>query len=261
MRYLIPYTLLLLIKGISNLFWRKRVEWVGETGPGDRWEGVRIVAILNHTSLYEWIFAGLPPNRFLRQIARHGVVPIAEKTSRRPIVGGFYRMVAAHVVPISRQRDHTWRSVVEKVDDPKAMLLILPEGRMMRRNGLDHEGKPMTVRGGIADILSAIPQGTMLLAYSGGLHHVQVPGETLPRLFRTVRMNFERVDIASYREAMMADGEESFRSRVKADLEARRDRYCPATAETAPGIGRSAPDEEADREPSEGASPGSPAAP
>ena len=126
------------------------------------------------------IFAGLPPNRFLRRIARHGLVPVAKKTSRRPFVGGFFRMVAAHVVPISRKRDHTWRTVVEKVDDPKAMLLILPEGRMMRRNGLDHEGKPMTVRGGIADILSAIPQGTMLLAYSGGLHHVQVPGETLP---------------------------------------------------------------------------------
>ena len=238
MRYLIPYALLLLLKGISNLFWPKRVSWVGETHPGDRWEGIRLVAILNHTSLFEWIFAGIPPNRFLRQIARHGVVPIAEKTARRKWVGGFYRAVAAHVVPISRQRDHTWRTVIEKVDDPKAMLLILPEGRMMRRDGLDHEGKPMTMRGGIADILGLVPDGYMLLAYSGGLHHVQAPGETLPRLFRTVRMSFERVDLRAYREALMAGGEEGFRSRVKADLEARRDRYCPATPKTAPGLAR-----------------------
>jgi 1-acyl-sn-glycerol-3-phosphate acyltransferase len=238
MRYLIPYALLLLLKGVSNLFWPKRVEWVGEIGPGDRWSDIRVVAILNHTSLYEWVFAGVCPNRFLRQIARHGVVPIAEKTSKRPVVGVFYRTVAAHVVPISRQRDHTWRTVVEKVDDPKAMLIIAPEGRMMRRNGLDHEGKPMTMRGGIADILSLVPDGKMLLAYSGGLHHVQAPGEHVPRLFRTVRMNFERVDVAAYRAAHLAGGEAGFRNRVKADLEARRDRYCPATPETAPGLGR-----------------------
>jgi 1-acyl-sn-glycerol-3-phosphate acyltransferase len=237
-RHLIPFALLLLLKAVSNLFWRKEVRWVGEVGPGDRWEDVRVVAILNHTSLYEWVFAGVCPNRFLRQIALHGVVPIAEKTAKRPLVGAFFRTVAAHVVPISRHRDHTWRTVIEKVDDPKAMLLILPEGRMMRRNGLDHEGKPMTVRGGIADVLLLVPDGKLLLAYSGGLHHVQAPGEHVPRLFRTVRMNFERVDVAAYRETMLAEGEAGFRSRVKADLEARRDRWCPATPESAPGLGR-----------------------
>ena len=56
---------------------------------------------------------------------------------------------------------------------------------MKRRNGLDSQGQPMTVRGGIADILEAIPSGPMLIAYSGGLHHVQAPGETLPAVFRT----------------------------------------------------------------------------
>jgi hypothetical protein len=47
------------------------------------------------------------------------------------------------------------------------------------------------VRGGIADILEAIPSGRMLLAYSGGLHHVQAPGEHVPRPFRTLYLNLE----------------------------------------------------------------------
>ena len=46
---------------------------------------------------------------------------------------------------------------------------------MKRANGMDLEGMPMTIRGGVADLLMAIPGGRMLIAYSGGLHHVQVP--------------------------------------------------------------------------------------
>ena len=237
MRYLIPYALLLLVKGISRLFWRHENHWVGEPGPGDRWTGIRVVAILNHTSLYEWVFSGPCPNRFLRHMARHGIVPIAEKTANRPFVGAFYRTVAAHVVPISRQRDHTWRTVMVRVDDPKSMIVLAPEGRMMRKDGLDKEGKPMSVRGGIADILQTTPSGSMLLAYSGGLHHVQAPGQTIPNLFRKVRMNFEKVDIQEYRNARLAEGGEAgFRAAVISDLQRRRDEHCPATPETAAGI-------------------------
>jgi hypothetical protein len=109
------------------------------------------------------------------------------------------------------------------------MVIILPEGRMMRSNGLDSQGRPMTVRGGIADILDAIREGPMLIAYSGGLHHVQAPGERLPRLFKTIRMNFELVDIAAYRAERLAEGptEAGFKRAVVDDLEARRDRHCP----------------------------------
>ena len=87
----------------------------------------------------------------------------------------------------------------------------------------------MTVRGGIADILEAIPEGPMLLAYSGGLHHVQAPGERLPRLFRTIRMNFELVDIATYRAERMreAEGPIGFKRAVVDDLERRRDSQLP----------------------------------
>ena len=91
----------------------------------------------------------------------------------------------------------------------------------------------MTVRGGIADILESIGEGRMLLAYSGGLHHVQVPGETNPRLFQTIRMRLELVDIDSYREQMMAVyGPKAFKKAVAEDLERRRDLYSPVTPES-----------------------------
>ena len=107
------------------------------------------------------------------------------------------------------------------------MVIILPEGRMKRADGLDKKGNPMTVRGGIADILRAIPDGYMLVAYSGGLHHVQVPGQKFPNLFRTLRMRLEEIDIASYKEALgLGLDPAGFKHRVKRDLERRRDTYC-----------------------------------
>jgi len=231
------YLLLLFVKLVSMTFWRHRAEWVGEPLPGNRWGNVRLVAILNHTSLFEWVFAALPPNRFMRDIAEHGVVPVAAKTIERPLVGKFFSVIAAHVVPISRQRDHTWHTVLSKIDDDRSMLIILPEGRMMRRDGLDREGKPMTLRGGIADALREIPDGRFLIAYSGGLHHVQTPGDRFPRLFKTVRMNFETVEIATYRDRLLAEhGEDGFRAAVVADLTARRNRHCPVTPGSAPGL-------------------------
>ena len=99
---------------------------------------------------------------------------------------------------------------------------------MMRPGGLDADGRPMTVRGGIADILHEVSKGTMLLVYSGGLHHIQAPGELFPRPFKTIELRLEMVDIAEYRRRLLAEaGEEGFRAAVIRDLEARRNRYCP----------------------------------
>lgn len=227
MQPIFTFLLLLLIKVLTRTFYRVETKWVAPP-PANPWDHLRIVAILNHTSLYEPLFAGATPNRFLWRMANHAVIPAADKTMKRPIVGRFYKMVGRHVVPITRQADHTWQAVLTQVHDPESMVAILPEGRMKRPNGLDSHGLPMTVRGGIADLLQAIPGGTMLLAYSGGLHHVQAPGEHLPRLWKTIRMNFEVVDIAEYRESLAVEtGKRGFKAAVIADLEARRDRHCP----------------------------------
>jgi hypothetical protein len=108
------------------------------------------------------------------------------------------------------------------------MVIIMPEGRMMRKNGLDKNGKHMSVRGGIADLIAKIPDGIIMLAYSGGLHHIQAPGELIPRIFKTVKMRLECIDIQEYRDKILHhSGEDGFKSAVATDLERRRDLFCP----------------------------------
>ena len=92
------------------------------------------------------------------------------------------------------------------------------------------EGREMTIRGGIADILDVLPDGRMLMVYSGGLHHIQVPGELLPTPFKTLRCRMEMIEIPSYKEELKRDYPDlSFRRAVIADLTRRRDEYCPQT--------------------------------
>lgn len=232
MRTAFIFLLLLVVKALAKTFYRLEREWVGPK-PANAFRGCRVVAVLNHTSLFEVLFAGMTPNHFLWRMARHGVVPIADKTTQRPIVGFFFKLLAGNVVSISRERDHTWAKVLASIDDRDSMVVMAPEGRMKRATGLDAFGRPLVVRPGIAEILDAIPDGPFLIGYSQGLHHVQIPGQHLPRIFQPVRMRFEQLDIAAYREAMRAasDGTpEGYARAVVGDLTRRRDLYCDGTA-------------------------------
>lgn len=230
MKRAFTFLILLFLRTLVRIFYRYDFQWIGEP-PADPWGRYRILAILNHTSLFEWLFVGGLPMRFLWYIAGHALAPIADVTLRRPIVGSFYRLLVPHPLPITRQADRTWKTVIDQVN-ADLMIVILPEGRMKRLGGLDKYGQPMTVRGGIADILLAIPDGLMLIAYSGGLHHVQAPGQHFPRLFKTLRMRLQEVDITQYKNGLGATGDpQSFKHDVKRDLEARRDRYCPTDAD------------------------------
>ncbi len=86
----------------------------------------------------------------------------------------------------------------------------------------------MTVRGGIADILLALKEGRMLLAYAGGLHHVQTPGQWRFKIFKTVKIAFEVIDIQDYVKNLGTfPDRRHFIQAVVQDLEARRDRNCP----------------------------------
>jgi len=218
-------SMLTTLKYVSRIFYRYDFAWVGDV-PSRPWHDIRLVAFLNHTSLFEPVFLGGVPNHFIWRLAAHGVVPAADKTTGRPLVGLIFKFVAHHVVAVTRERDHTWFEVLNRID-PKSMVIIAPEGRMKRETGLDLNGNPMTVRGGIADILLAVGSGRFLVAYSGGLHHVQHPGKP-PRIFKTVRMRLEVLQIEDYIAEMMAKGgPEMFKKNVMRDLERRRDLYCP----------------------------------
>ncbi len=224
MRNLFIFSLLLAVKALARLFYRFEVSWVGEVPP-DPWGGIRLAALINHTSLFEVLFFGALPNRFLWQLASQGVAPIADKTSSRPIAGRLFRTLAHRVVPITRSRDHTWAQVLDEIG-PRSMVLLAPEGRMLRKNGLDSEGKKMTIKGGIADVLETMPAGRFLIGYSGGLHHVQAPGEGAPRLFKTITLKIEVLDIEAYR-AERQRSPEGFRAAVVQDLERRKALHCP----------------------------------
>lgn len=226
MRKYVVFLLLFAIKLASRALFRVRLVWIRDEP--DPWSHLRVLALLNHTSLFEPIFAALAPNRLLWQIAAHGVVPVAKKTMDRPFVGGFFRFVAHRVIPITRERDETWESVLERIHDPRALIVILPEGRMMRPTGLDRHGRPMTVRGGIADLIGAVERGRMLIGYSKGLHHIHAPGERVPRLFRRAELCCETLDIPEYRDRLLGEaGRIGFKKAVVDDLTRRRDEYCP----------------------------------
>lgn len=223
MRSVVVFLLLVAIKVASLVFYRHEVAWVGEV-PAELWKGLRLVALLNHTSLFELLYLGDAPLTLLWAIASRGVIPAAQKTVDRPLVGLLYRLVARQVVPISRERDHTWTGLLGAIR-PDGLVVMAPEGRMMRESGLDATGRQMSIRGGIADVLQALGEGGMLIAYSGGLHHVQVPGRW-PRVFRTVRLRLERLDIAPYVKALGEGRDlEAFKRAVRDDLQRRLDLY------------------------------------
>jgi len=225
MRAVFVFILLWITRLISRTVYRHRLEWICEHD-ADWHRGVRVLAVLNHTSLYEPLLVGFASTPLLWDLASHGVLPIAEKTMKRPI-GRFFAHLVRHVVVITRQRDHTWDQVLNHVDQ-RALVIILPEGRMMRRNGLDALGRPMTVRGGIYDILETLGQGRLLIVYSGGLHHIQAPGERLPRLLRTIHGKMELLEIDEYLAGLRESaGDSSLKAAVISDLQRRRDLHCP----------------------------------
>jgi hypothetical protein len=234
MRAIPTFLILLLLKLLSRLCFRFEAEWVGAP-PDDPWREARILALLNHTSLYEPIYAARVPARLLWRIARHGVIPIADKTLDRAGAGTVFRLLAGRVVRLTRKRDETWQLLLEHWRDPCAIMVLCPEGRMLRSTGYDSDGQPMTVRGGIADLLATVGSGRLVLFHSGGLHHVAPPHRRLPRLFRRVAVRLECLDIAVYRGTLGGTGDpEEFRRRVIADLTRRRNRHCPLRYSTRP---------------------------
>jgi hypothetical protein len=213
------------VKLLARFFFRVENEWI-HRHDDDPWGGVKIITFLNHTSLYEPLFLGAVPWRMLWRAAGRIVAPAADVTINRPIVGKIFRAISPRLVPISRKRDETWDRLLDEVGN-ESIVIILPEGRMKRATGLDKHGKPMTVRGGIADILELIPNGEMVIVYSGGLHHVQVPGQRIPNFFKRIQIRCEKVSIQEYVKEMNAIPGSNFKRAVIDDMESRLEQNNP----------------------------------
>lgn len=219
------FLILFAVKVLGRVFYRFETAWVGDKPQDPGWRDVRVGFLLNHTSLFEPLFSAAVPTAFLWKIASRGVFPVADVTLRRAFAGRVLRVFAPDVVPLTRKRDDSWDVFLSRIAED-SVLIFMPEGRMKRPNGLDKHGRRMTVQGGIVDVLRMMGHGTMVLGYSGGLHHVQSPGQRFPRLFKTIKMNFEALDVARYLAAF--EGPERFeRKKLTADLDARRDKHCP----------------------------------
>ncbi len=153
------------------------------------------------------------------------VAPGASKTLNRPLVGIFWKFLSPGMVSISRQRDQTWRTFMGAINN-RSVIIIAPEGRMKRATGLDVKGNKMTVRSGIADILDLLNEGRLLFAYSGGLHHVQEPGQKFPKIFKKIRINLELIDIVDYKEQFSSEGIQ-WKKDVVEDMRNRLENNCP----------------------------------
>ncbi|MDF2178816.1 1-acyl-sn-glycerol-3-phosphate acyltransferase [Aliiglaciecola sp. CAU 1673] len=224
---LLSFLMMAKVKLVSHLFYRGRPNWMSEEKE-EALKDVRLLVFLNHTSLFEPLFIRFAPWNFVWDIAHKVVVPGADVTLKRPMAGKVLKTLLPGCIPITRKPDESWQHFLSHVSHD-VITAILPEGRMMRRDGLDKHGKPMTVRGGVAEILQRLKHGKMLFVYSGGLHHVQAPGERLPRLFKTLKANLEIVEIAQYKAYLHNLAGESFKDKVVADMNRRLKECVPST--------------------------------
>jgi len=212
------------LKAFAKVFYRTEARWLTPAEDID-WPNLKLAVILNHTSLFEPLFVSALPNIRIWRGVRRVVAPVADKTMNRPIVGRIFRFLSPNIIAITRKRDDSWQRVIESARG-NSIILIFPEGRMKRVDGLDKDGNPMSVKGGVADLISKAGKGKMLVAYSGGLHHVQAPGQIVPRLFKKIRITFEEVDMDEYRASLGNSNAPDFREKVISDLESRMSKYC-----------------------------------
>ena len=225
MQKLIGFFLLSLVKVFSHLFYRGEFKWITPI-PERPWDNTRLMVFLNHTSLYEPLFVQQLSFSFIWNIITRGNVPGADITLNRPIVGRFWKLMIPNISSITRKRDDSWTHYLNSIR-PDSIIMIAPEGRMKRPNGLDKFGKPMSVKGGVADILESLNEGAMILCLSGGLHHVQAPGQFMPRLFKTIKMNLAYYDIKEYKSQFNHLSPRERKMKITSDLQYHLDHNCP----------------------------------
>ena len=223
---LIRFLLLLSVKILVMVLYRLHITWLS-TEQWPAFSQVRLIIFLNHTSLFEPVFIGAVPLRALWRLSGELLAPGADITLvDRPIVGRLYRSLFPGLIPITRKKDQSWKAFLDHVTED-SLVAILPEGRMMRRSGLDKHGNPMTVRGGVADVLQKKQTGKVMFVYSGGLHHVHAPGDHFPAFWQTIKAQAEIVDISTYKAQLPSHPDRDFRDEVMSDLQRRLKQKLP----------------------------------
>lgn len=213
---------LFFLKIVSSLFYRTKRKWISKD---KSWDDVKLVVLLNHTSLFEFVYASIIPFSYLKKMSRHLIFPVADITYKRKFFGSFLKFLGVSVQSLSRKKDKTWFNFLGQIRQD-SILFFLPEGRMKRRTGLDKSGKKMTVRGGIVDVLKHFEGKKMMFAYSGGLHHVLAPEDSFPKILKKVSISLETVKVNDYLKKFETEDGALDRIALFKDLERRRDKHC-----------------------------------
>lgn len=217
-RKIIVFLVLATIKFLGHLFYSFEIE------PKELivdWSNIKLVAWINHTSLFDILLICIFPYRYLWESAEHCMTPIAEKTIKRPFVGLIFRNLTHQKSFVSQKRDDTWLDFLKSIDE-SSIVALFPEGRMKRKNGLDKNGNELSIKGGIADVLKKKKTGDMLIVYSGGMHHIQTPGDRFPKIFKTIKIRLEMANIEQYKNCLNQENHEIFKNEVIKDLTKRR---------------------------------------
>jgi hypothetical protein len=218
---MLRFIFFIFLKAGARLFYNFSVIWDSPVKDSD-WRELRLIVLLNHTSLFEPLFGAVLPNKLLWRIAKYGCFPGAQETLARPIVGRIFKTLSPRVVSISRKRDESWQAFMQQLS-PDSLLIMAPEGRMKRPSGFDKHGNPMTVKTGIVDVIDHMKHGKMLFACSHGLHHVQSPGQGFPKLFKRIGVTLAVANIDEFRNAFEGLPPDARIKAIVADLERRRD--------------------------------------
>ena len=217
-RKIIVFSVLATIKFLGHLFYSFEIE------PKENiidWSRIKLVAWINHTSLFDILLICIFPYRYLWEGAEHCMTPIAEKTIQRPFVGLIFRNLTHQKSFVSQKRDDTWLNFVKSIKE-SSIVALFPEGRMKRKNGLDKNGNELSIKGGIADVLQKKKTGNMLIVYSGGMHHIQTPGDRFPKIFKKIKIRLEMANIEKYKQCHNKGDHELFKNEVIKDLTKRR---------------------------------------
>ena len=216
------FIFLSLLKVWGYVIYPSRFQWLSEKP--ESWDDVSLVLILNHTSLFEFIYGVGLPYRFLWNLSKRLVIPVADSTLKNPIAGFVFSNLAPKTIGLSRKRDETWNQFLGEIERDD-ICIFFPEGEMKRKNGLNKKGRPMTVKEGVYELLTKFSGKNMVILYSKGLHHILAPGERVPKIFKKVEARVEYMSVNDYL-GQFGKSDESVRKRVVSDLQKKRDRYC-----------------------------------
>ena len=216
----VRYSFLAGLKVAGYVMYPSRLDWISQEPKS--WDDVSLILILNHTSLFEFVYGVSLPFSFLKELSKRLIIPVAASTMKNPVGNFVFANLAPKTIKLSRKRDQSWLHFLDSIDK-NDICIFMPEGRMKRLDGLDKSGKPMTVKSGVVDLLEKYRGKKMVIVYSSGLHHVLAPGQHVPKVFKPILAKTELLNVDDYLGAFAG---KNLHEAIPRDLENRRDQHC-----------------------------------